>query len=418
MPTASIFCLREFRNYFFGRFFLFLGIHTQMNTVSLQVYYQYTRDELMLGVTGLCEAIPFMASALYMGYLADSRNRKNLISLGLCGLILLMMIFVWISLLFDKSKEGLLWLFGSVCIFGLIRALLAASLQSLLPAIIGAEWYEKAAAWNSSAWQISTIAGSLISTYAFLSGVNEYHPERAYLCVGLFYAVSLLFFKILPYRHKSPVPRSDKSAWGEMADGVKFVLQKKMIFGALLMDMLAVLFGGVTAIIPAFVDKALGLEPDAVAYLRMAPALGALAMALFQTRFSVLENAGKFLIYSVTAFGIFTMGFAWSPDVWWAFLFLFLTGAADNISIVIRHTLIQLITPDNMRGKVSAINSIFIGSSNEIGAFESGLAARLMGIRPSVYFGGFMTIASVLIVSVTFKGLNSFNLKKWLKDSE
>jgi MFS family permease len=414
MQAFSIFKIKSFRYFFWGRFFLFLGIHAQMNTISLQVYYQYTRDEFMLGLVGLCEAIPFMVSALYMGYLADRRNKKHLLQAGLILLTLLMMYYVLFSALNKENKSHAIWIYAGVVIFGFIRALLAASLQSILPQIIDSVWYEKASAWNSSAWQISTIFGPLISTFLFIGNHDVFHPSRVYALVGVCYIMSVYFFSQLSYRYQPLSHKGNGGAWDDIKAGIRFVRHEKFILSALLLDMLAVLFGGVSAIIPAFVDKELKLSPDAVAYLRMAPAFGALSMAFLQTRWSVMEKAGRYLIYSVAAYGLFTLGFALSPGLVWAFVFLFLTGAADNISIVIRHTMLQLMTPDSMRGKVSAINSIFIGSSNEIGAFESGAAARIMGIRPSVIFGAAMTMISVVFMSMKFKGLYQLNLKKWL----
>lgn len=414
MQAFSIFKLKSFRYFFLGRFFLFLGIHAQMNTISLQVYYQYTRDEFMLGLVGLSEAVPFMLSALYMGYLADRKNKKRLLQAGLILLTLLMLYYVLFSALNKQNTSHAIWIYAGVVIFGFIRALLAASLQSILPQIIDSVWYEKASAWNSSAWQISTIFGPLISTFLFIGGQDVFHPSRVYALVGVFYLLSVYFFSNIPYRYQSFFQQNNNGVWEEIQAGIRFVRQEKFIFSALLLDMLAVLFGGVSAIIPAFVDKELKLSPDAVAYLRMAPAFGALSMAFLQTRWSVMEKAGRYLIYSVAAYGLFTLGFALSPGLSWAFVFLFLTGAADNISIVIRHTMLQLMTPDTMRGKVSAINSIFIGSSNEIGAFESGVTAKIMGIRPSVIFGALMTLLSVVFMCMKFKGLFNLNLKKWL----
>jgi len=415
MSVRSLFRQKVFRNFFSGRFFLFLAVHTQMNVISLQVYYQFTRDELMLGIAGLCEAVPFIFSALWMGHLADLYNKKKLIFISLTGLMMLMSGFVLFSRYQWGKQYALLLIFSGIVVFGVLRALFATSLQSLLPQIIAPEWYEKASAMNSAAWHLSSIAGPLLGTFLFI-GNQTYHPVRAYLCVGIFYFMAWLCFAGIPYKRIHHV-RKNTSTWEEIKNGIHFVIRReKIIFSALLLDMLAVLFGGVTAILPAFVDKVLVLSPENVAWLRVSPAIGAITMGIFLARYSVLEKAGKYLFASVISFGVFTLCFAFSPSVYWAILFLFLCGAADNISIVIRHTLIQLRTPDEMRGKISAINSIFIGSSNEIGAFESGLTARYMGIRPSILFGSVMTILSTWIIFKSFPDLIKLNMKKWIPE--
>jgi predicted MFS family arabinose efflux permease len=185
-----------------------------------------------------------------------------------------------------------------------------------------------------------------------------------------------------------------------------------MLLSALSLDLFAVLFGGAVAILPAFNDKILHAGPEAFGVLRTAPAAGAVLMAIFLTVRPPAKNAGKWLLWSVVAFGLFTIAFAVSTNFLMAFFFLFMTGAVDNISVVIRHSILQLMTPDHMRGRVSAVNGIFIGSSNEIGGFESGLASRLMGLVPSIIFGGCAVIAVVFSVDRMNKKLRKLDLTK------
>src|SRR3954464_11470504 len=180
-----------------------------------------------------------------------------------------------------------------------------------------------------------------------------------------------------------------------MKKGLRFVFQNKMVLSAISLDLFAVLFGGAVVLIPAFTDKILHLGPEAYGLLRTSPAVGAVISAFIMAAYPPSKRAGVALLWSVVAFGIFTIFFAISTNYWLAFMMLFMTGAFDNVSVVVRHSILQLMTPDNMRGRVSAINNIFVGSSNEIGAFESGLAARIMGLVPSIIFGGAMTIAVV-----------------------
>jgi predicted MFS family arabinose efflux permease len=218
-----------------------------------------------------------------------------------------------------------------------------------------------------------------------------------------FYLLSFLFIAAIRYQQTFMV-EAKESLINSMKTGLRFVFKNNMILSALSLDLFAVLFGGAVALIPAFTDKILGLGPEAYGLLRTSPAIGAVVMALILSIKPPGKNAGKALLWSVSAFGVFTILFALSTSYWMAFFMLLLTGAFDNISVVVRHSILQLMTPDHMRGRVSAVNSIFIGSSNEIGAFESGVAARLMGLVPSIIFGGAMTILVVL-------GVNKVNPK-------
>lgn len=206
------------------------------------------------------------------------------------------------------------------------------------------------------------------------------------------------------------VQMKKESIFDSMKVGLQFVFKQKMVLSAISLDLFAVLFGGAVALIPAFTDKILHLGPSAYGLLRTAPAIGAVFMAMVMVVYPPGKKAGLALLWSVVAFGVFTILFAFSSNYWVAFLMLFATGAFDNVSVVVRHSILQLMTPDHMRGRVSAINSIFIGSSNEIGAFESGLAAKLMGLVNSIAFGGIMTIVTVGIVDRANKKLRKLDI--------
>jgi MFS family permease len=210
-----------------------------------------------------------------------------------------------------------------------------------------------------------------------------------------------------------PVREEKETLLQSMTSGLKFVFKHKMVLSALSLDLFAVLFGGAVAMIPLFTDKILHLGPEAYGLLRTAPAIGAVLMALIMAVKPPAKKAGLALIWSVVAFGAFTILFALCTNYWLAFFMLLMTGAFDNISVVVRHSILQLSTPDNMRGRVSAVNSIFIGSSNEIGAFESGVAAKIMGLVPSIIFGGAMVAGVVFVIQKLNPELKKMDLTKY-----
>lgn len=271
--------------------------------------------------------------------------------------------------------------------------------------IIPRELYTQSATWNSTAWHIGSILGPVLA--GILYGYNNsLHADWCYALTCILFLFALLFYTLI---ESKPVPTKTQNETfvQSMTVGIKFVFQNKLVLSALSLDLFAVLFGGAVALIPPFTDKVLHLGPEAYGLLRTAPAIGAVLMAFYLAANEPKNNAGKSLLLGVAFFGLFTILFAISTNYWVAFAMLLLTGAFDNISVVVRHSILQLSTPDEMRGRVSAVNSIFIGSSNEIGAFESGFAARALGLVPSIVFGGAMTILVVL-------GINKLNpdLKK------
>ncbi len=256
------------------------------------------------------------------------------------------------------------------------------------------ELYANAATWNTTVWHTASVIGPAIAGLICAIGFST-----AYALDVLFIFISVIS---LSFVTSKPLPKKKKieSLKDSLSVGIKFVFGNQLILGALSLDLFAVLFGGAVAMLPAFADKILHVGSLELGFLRAAPAVGAVLMALIIAYKPPTKNAGRNLLLSVAAFGIATILFGISTNFYWAFFFLFLTGAFDNVSVVIRHTILQLSTPDEMRGRVSAVNSIFIGSSNEIGGFESGVAARAIGLKPSIVFGGIMTI---LIVGLTAK---------------
>ncbi|MDF2450128.1 MAG: Permease of the major facilitator superfamily [Bacteroidota bacterium] len=403
---------KEFRWFVLARFFLTLAIQMQFSTIYLQVYYEYSKEEFMLGMIGLAEAVPFIITSFYSGYLADIINRKKILMTGCFALFFgSLFLFGLSTSYFDALKNtGIAALFGVIFVFGIIRSFLAVSTTPFMSQIVPRELYTQSATWNSTAWHIGSILGPVISGILF-GYKNAYHPDWCYATTCVLFLFAFLFYALIKNR---PVTsqKGNESFRQSMLAGVRFVFKNNLVLSALSLDLFAVLFGGAIALIPAFTDKILHLGPDAYGLLRTAPAVGALLMAFYLTFKTPARFAGISLLLGVAGFGLFTIFFALCTNYWLAFLMLLCTGAFDNISVVIRHSILQLATPDEMRGRVAAVNSIFIGSSNEIGAFESGVAARFMGLVPSIIFGGSMTILTVLGINKLNPELKKLDLTK------
>lgn len=406
--SLQVFKIKEFRLFVLVRLFLTLAIQMQFSTIYLQIYYEYSKDELILGLIGLAEAIPFIATSFFSGHYVDLVSKKKIL---LTGTFLLMLGAVFLFLnaqpfVLLLHQFGISALFSVVFLFGIIRAFLGATSNPYLSQLVPRKDYTHSATWNSTAWHTGAILGPVLAGIVYGYN-NTYNAQWCHLTEVFLFLVSLF----LIYRINNPgapeVQEKKETVFNSMKAGLNFVFQNKMVLSAISLDLFAVLFGGAVVLIPAFTDKILHLGPEAYGLLRTTPAIGAVISAFIMAAYPPAKKAGVALIWSVIAFGIFTILFGLSRNYWMACAMLFMTGAFDNVSVVVRHSILQLMTPNNMRGRVSAINNIFVGSSNEIGAFESGVAARLMGLVPSIVFGGGMTILVVL-------GIHKINPK--LKD--
>jgi MFS family permease len=401
----------EFRRFIYARFFITLAIQMQMSTIYLQIYYEYSRNELTLGLIGLTEVIPFILTSFFSGHYADIISRRKILLTGCMALLIgSLFLYLYSSHYFSTLHIlGASALFMVVFIFGIIRAFLAAATQPFMSQIVERSQYSQATTWNTTVWHTGAILGPVLAglIYGFN---NQQHADWCYAinCI-LFFGAFIFYMLILP---KPVALKTEKETLMQsISSGIKFVYNNNMILSALSLDMFAVLFGGAVAIIPAYTDKILGLGPEAYGLLRTAPAIGAVLTSFILIFKQPGKRAGFDLLWTVAAFGLCTILFALCTNFWLAFAMLLLTGAFDNVSVVVRHTILQLMTPDHMRGRVSAVNSIFVGSSNEIGAFESGAAAKLLGLVPSIIFGGVMTIAVVLGVNKLNPKLKEMDLK-------
>ena len=401
----AVFKNRDFGLYFFARFALTIGVLIQSVIVEWQIY-EITHDALQLGLIGLAEAIPFICIALFAGHVADIISRKKIIVWSTLFLVIgtFFLFFFSNDLAHNLKTLGTLPIYAAIVITGLARGFIGPSYFAFLTQLIPKEQYATAAAWSSSAWQIGAVTGPAIAglLYGFFGATTSYAIDT------LLILSSLLFVLFIPSRPASK-SNKDEGVFNSIRTGLKFVFSNQIVLGALSLDLFAVLFGGAVALLPIFANEVLNVGPQGLGFLRAAPAIGAVAMGLFLAFNPLKNNAGKKLLWSVAAFGLFTILFALSQNFILSLILLALTGAADNISVVVRSTVLQLKTPDEMRGRVSSVNSVFIGSSNEIGAFESGAAAKLMGLIPSVIFGGIMTLLVVATTSKVAPELKNLN---------
>jgi MFS family permease len=394
-PFAAL-RIRDFSFFVLARFTLTMGILIQGVIVEWQVY-EITKDALQLGLIGLAEALPFICIALFAGHVADIFSRRKVIIFATMFLVLgtAFLFFFSIDIKANIAHWGIYPIYIAIAITGLSRGFIGPSYSAFLAQLVPKEIYVNSATWSSSTWQVAAVAGPAIAglSYGFIG------PCKSYAVDAVLILASLFFILFIPPRPAAKKDRKE-SVMKSISAGIKFVFSSQVILGALSLDLFAVLFGGAVALLPIFSDQVLHAGPQGLGFLRSAPAIGAVIFAAGMTFFPIKKKAGRILLWSVGAFGVFTIAFALSKNFYLSFLMLAITGAVDNISVVIRSTILQLSTPDEMRGRVSSVNSVFIGSSNEIGAFESGAAAKLMGLIPSVVFGGVMTL---LVVGATTK---------------
>lgn len=384
------------------RIFMVLAYQTMAVAVGWHIY-QITRDPLSLGLIGLAEVLPYFASALFAGYCIDHYSRRWF---GVLAALMLCINGLTLAAITAGYVQGntVFWIYLSIGFTGLARAFIAPSYSALMAIIVPRESYAKAAGIGSSVFQIGLIAGPALGglLVGFASTTTTYLFSAA-MCLGA--AIALLSLRI-----KQPPTAETSPVFASIGQGLRFVWSNQILLGAQMLDMFAVLLGGAVAMLPAFIQDIYQLGPESLGLLRAAPAVGAMCVGLYLARHPINLHAGRYLLWSVAGFGLCIICFGISQNYWLAGVFLALSGAFDGVSVVLRTTIMQLATPDNMRGRVSAINGIFIGSSNELGAFESGVAARLMGLVPSVIFGGLMTLGVVVVVAKYNPALKNLEL--------
>jgi MFS family permease len=399
--------VRDFRLFLTFRFFTTIAFQMQGIIVGWQMY-ELTKDPLALGLIGLAEALPNIAVALFAGHAADKYNRKRIILLfTLVFLTGTSMLFLFsINSLGIIVALGVLPIYFVVAISGISRAFLYPSIIALMAQLVPRHLYANSSTWNSTTWHIGAITGPAVGGLVY----GFFGVRIAYLSVLMFLILALLLLSVVKNQPRL-IQESGESLSMRLSSGLKFVFKNQILLGTMSLDMFAVLFGGATAMLPIFAAEILFVGPQGLGFLRASPMLGAVIMSFILAYRPPMVNAGRYLMIGITGFGLSIICFALSKNFYLSLGLLMLSGMFDNISVIIRSTAMQLLTPDEMRGRVASVNSIFIGSSNEIGSFESGLAAKIMGLIPSVIFGGAMTL---LVVGITGKKaplLRKLNLK-------
>jgi len=366
--------------------------------------YEITNSVISLGLIGLAELVPYFLLALYAGHAVDHYSRKLIAAIA-C------MIHIGVALLLTTIALGWLippvpLLYCAVALIGAGRALLRPSYTAIFGQIIPRKDLPRYTAYASSAFQICVVAGPGLGGLMIGFAGLEWTYFLAAVCgaIGL-YGVTFI------HAPQEKVSQLSGHIFKSLLEGFDYVRKHELILGIMALDMFAVLFGGAVSILPAFVKEVLDAGPEALGILRAAPAAGAVLTGIYLARRPLLTDSGKYLFLSVAGFGIAIIAFGLSSNMWVCALFLFISGCFDSISVVIRSSIMQLTTPDHMRGRISAINGIFIGSSNELGALESGIAASMLGLVPSIVFGGVATIAIVLITYRLAPHLSKLHLK-------
>ena len=414
-PYAAL-RIREFNIFLLLRFIMVFSWSMQFIVIEWEVY-SLTKSALSLGIVGLMEVVPAILMALFAGHFVDQNEKKGLLLKCIIGFLIIslgLFLLTWEPFRGNFSGKTILYsIYFLVFLGGIVRAFLGPTIFSLLSLIVPKNLYPNAATWSSSVWQISSVLGPAVAGFSItIIGVSG--------SMLFVLACSFLALITLSQISKKPIlnPKIGEPIMQSLKEGVKFVYNSKTIFGAISLDMVAVLFGGAVALLPIYAQDILKVGPEGFGVLRAAPALGAFITMFISAYVPLNKNAGMKLLFSIFAFGICIIVFGISTLFWLSVIALFLSGVVDGISVVIRQTILQLKTPDHMRGRVSAVNSIFVGSSNELGAFESGLTAKLMGTVTSVVFGGTMTLIIVVFTGFASPTFRKLDLQKDIDENE
>lgn len=385
---------RAFTYYFTARFLSTFGLQIISVAVGWQIY-DLTRDPFDLGLVGLIQFLPALVLILLTGAAADRYGRRTImmiceIIIGVCAAALVY--FAW------QGLTSPLPIFAVLLVIGIARAFFAPASQSLAPNLVPARDLPNAIAWNSTSWQTATIVGPVAG--GLLYGVGATAPYATAL--GFFALATLFITLVPPPRQRS---RGQAQSWQALVAGLSYVRNQKIVLGAISLDMFAVLLGGAVALMPVFARDVLELGPTGLGWLRAAPGIGAIAMAIYLASYPVRRHAGAAMFIAVGIFGAATVTFGLSTSPLLSIAALIVMGASDMISVYVRQSLVQLWTPDELRGRVSAVNMVFIGASNELGEFRAGTMAALIGPVAAVAIGGAGTLAVALAWSFGFPAL-------------
>jgi MFS family permease len=403
----------EFRAYVTGNTLFTIALLIQEVVLAYEIY-KITHNPLALGLIGLAEAVPFISLVLFGGHFADNRDKKKIMQVTL-SFIIASSIFLLYSSTQLRSEDPdfhIYSIYAVIFIIGLSKGFFSPAASSLNPFLVPKEVFANAATWNSSFWQLGSILGpgvaGFLYAYAGLSG-------SLITVIALLLGVMVCIFQI----DNRPVPIKTvqhESIWHSLREGIAYVFKTKIILYSISLDLFSVLFGGVIAILPIFAEDILKVGAEGLGILRAAPSVGAVVTMVTLVYFPPLKHAWRNLILAIAGFGIATFVFGLSTNFWLSVTALFFTGAFDSISVVIRQTVLRFYTPDEMRGRVSSVNGVFVSTSNEMGAFESGVAAKFFGTVPSVLIGAGVTMVLVSLVAITSKELFDLNVDQKINE--
>lgn len=419
MPKASPYLalqFPEFRTFLSLRFALVFARTMQFVVVEWEIY-NLTKDPFALGMIGLMEVIPAVGMALFAGHYVDKVEKRNLLMKVILGFLTIstgLFLLTWPVVTQHMQTSSIVWgIYALSFVGGIVRAFLGPTVFSLFSLVIPKNAYSNGATWSSGIWQMAAVIGPAVG--GFTIGWIGVHPSLFIIAALALFSL-LMLFRIKP---KPIVNTGKKIPMGKsLKEGLQFVFKTKIVLGAISLDMFAVLFGGAVALLPIFAQDILKVGSTGFGFLRAAPAVGSLLTMLTVTYFPLKKHAGWKLLAAVFGFGVSIIVFGVSDIYWISLIALFLSGATDGISVVIRETILQLKTPDHMRGRVSSVNSIFVGSSNELGAFESGLTARLFGTVRAVILGGSLTILTVIFTGALIPSLRKLDINDLEEEAE
>jgi MFS family permease len=403
-PKAFAFIGRNlaFLRYQIARFFAVMGWQIQSVAIGWLVY-DRTRDPLALGMVGLAQFIPLLALAGVGGLVADRFSRIRILRISHVALCLNSLAFAWLTTRVDFGP----WpMYLGLALLGVIRAFTGPASQALVPTLVSKEDFPRAIASSSVILNLATLAGPSLGgmLYAYFEG--KHMPHHVFTVCGVLFSLALLLLSTLPKTVQ--LLSTEGKSFAAILLGLRYVLRNRTLLGAICLDLFAVLLGGAVALLPVFARDILHAGPRELGYLRSAGAVGAVVVALWLTAFPLKKHAGLVMFAAVIVFGLATIAFGLSRNIAVSILALFLVGASDMLSVQVRHTLVQLRTPDEMRGRVSAVNMVFITASNEFGEFESGFTAKAFGAVPAVVIGGILSCVVVTLCFFLFPELRKF----------
>jgi len=389
--------ISEFRNLMIGRFLFIMGLRMMGTLVGWWIY-ELTNAPFAIGLIGLAEVIPAVSLALYAGHVIDKSEKRKLLLRGVilywCCALILLFLSMDIGALKLTSLQIAIGIYFIVFCTGIIRSFTGPSFGTIIGAVVPKNLLQNATTWSQGIWLSASVLGHAIVGF-IIAGFG--HTGSLIVVVSL---VGIGYSFIAMIKSKPPhADVVDQKTLESVKEGLRFVFNSKEVFGALSLDLFAVLFGGAVAMIPVFAKDILKVGPIGFGWLNAASDIGAIIIILIITIFPANRGQGKKLLLAVAGFGVCIIVFALSKIFWLSFVMLLLSGILDGFSMIVRGTIVQLKTPDHMRGRVMSVNSMFINSSNELGQFESGVAAKALGVIPSVVFGGAMTL---LVVGVTW----------------